>query len=89
VTGNLTACDSNISAGSQTSCPFAENVFVAYYYSYLANGPTSATVDAYSGATNQTYREGCSISGDGQTVTCSHGTDLVTFPLAAIQVYHP
>jgi hypothetical protein len=48
-----------------------------------------ARVDAYSSASNQTYSEGCAVSGDGLTINCSHGTDLVTFPLAAIQVYHP
>jgi serine/threonine protein kinase len=36
--GNLTACDQNISAGPDTSCPFAENVFVAYAADYEANG---------------------------------------------------
>ena len=59
-TGNLTACDQNISAGPDTTCPFAENVFVAYAADYQANGEQSNnTVNANSPVTHQSYNMDC------------------------------
>lgn len=76
-------CDQNIQANADTSCPFAENVFVAYWNS----GPPwgNANVTAYSPVTNQSYTDYCST--DGVTVSCSHGTDLVVFPMSVVQAY--
>lgn len=81
-----TQCDANISAGPDTSCPFAENVFKAYYQTYKANGAQNATVTTSSPVTGQTYSMQCAINGG--TVTCTGGDNaMVTFPLHAIQVY--
>lgn len=85
--GNTTACDQNISAGSDTSCPFAENVFRAYAEDYQAHGEQSSNkVTATSPVTGQTYSMSC--NNDGTTVTCTGGNNaLVTFPFHAVQVY--
>lgn len=84
---NLTACDQNISAGPYTSCPFAENVFVAYYRDWRANGQEQrSTITAYSPVTHLTYTMAC--ANDGTTVVCTGGVkSLVTFPFRAIEVY--
>jgi tRNA A-37 threonylcarbamoyl transferase component Bud32 len=84
---NLTACDQNISAGPGTTCPFASNVFVAYYHDYQANGEQSSnTITASSPATHQSYVMNC--TNDGTTVNCAGGNGaFVTFPFHAIQVY--
>jgi hypothetical protein len=86
-TGSLTACDQNISAGPATTCPFAKNVFVAYYHDYRANGEQpSNTITASSPVTHQTYSMSC--TNDGTTVNCTGGNNaFVTFPFHAIQVY--
>lgn len=88
-TGNLTACDQNISAGTDTTCPFAENVFVAYAADYQANGEQSNnTVNANSPVTHQSYNMDC--ANDGVTVGCTGGNNsFVTFPFHAVQVYAP
>lgn len=85
--GSLTACDQNISVNSVTSCPFAENVFKAYWQNYKANGVQgSAVVSAYSPATNKTYTMTC--TSDGTTVNCTGGVNsFVTFPISAVEVY--
>ena len=85
--GNLTACDQNISAGPVTSCPFAENVFVAYSKDYTANGEQSSnTITAYSPVTHQSYSMDC--TNDGKIVNCTGGNNsFVTFPFHAVQVY--
>jgi serine/threonine protein kinase len=87
--GNLRACDQNISAGPVTSCSFAENVFVAYYDDYKANGVQSTNaIEASSPVTHQSYTMDCST--DDVTVNCTGGTNsFVTFPLHAVEVYSP
>jgi serine/threonine protein kinase len=82
-------CDPNISANADTSCPFAENVFVAYYDDYKTNGEQSSnSITASSPTTQQSYTLSC--TNDGTTVGCSGGNNaFVTFPLWAIQVYSP
>jgi serine/threonine protein kinase len=84
---SLSPCDENVSAGSATSCPFAENVFVSYWEEYEAHGEQSATyVSAYSPATRHTYGMSCSL--EGGTVSCSGGNEaLVTFPIQAVRDY--
>ncbi len=84
-----TKCDQNISAGLDTSCPFAENTFVAYYDDYKVNGQQSAnTVTASSPVTQKSYALHC--TNNGHTVNCAGGKDIfVTFPFSAIQVYTP
>ena len=84
---NLRACDQNISANSATSCPFAENVFRAYWRNYNANGQQpEANVSAYSPTTHQSYGMDCTT--EGVTVECSGGNNaFVTFPLHAVEGY--
>jgi serine/threonine protein kinase len=85
--GNLTACDQSISAGPDTSCPFAENVFRAYANDYQSNGEqTNNTVSAYSPVTSKSYNMDC--TNDGVTVNCTGGNNsFVTFPIHAVEVY--
>ncbi len=84
-----TKCDQNISAGPDTSCPLAENTFVAYYDDYKANGQQSSnTVTASSPVTQKSYALRC--TDNGQTVDCAGDTNtFVTFPFRAVQVYSP
>lgn len=81
----LSSCDQNIQVNSDTSCPFAENVFVAYWNSGSNGVWGNAYVTAYSPATGLDYTDYCSLN--GTTVSCSHGSDLVVFPLSAVQAY--
>jgi serine/threonine-protein kinase len=85
--GSLTSCDQNISVNEATSCPFAENVFVAYWEEYESNGEQPYTyVNAFSPATNQSYGMECSLESD--VVSCSGGNGaFVTFPMEAVRVY--
>ena len=84
---SLEACDQNISVNSDTSCPFAEKVFVAYSHAYSANGEQSEEeVSAYSPTTHRNYSMDCTT--EGVTVDCSGGDNaFVTFPLHAVEVY--
>jgi hypothetical protein len=75
----LTACDQNISAAQNTSCPFAENVFVAY-----ADKGTRFT--AKSPTTGRSYHMAC--YSDLETVYCIGGNDaFVTFPEKAVDAF--
>ena len=80
-------CDQNISAGSGTTCPFAENLFKAYWRHYSADGEQeSVTVEATSPATGHSYTMQCDLSGG--TVDCTGGDGaFVTFPLHAVEIY--
>ena len=86
-TGGTRACDQNISANANTSCPFAENVFRSYARDYQANGEQSDDViSAFSPVTGQSYQMDC--TNDGVTVNCSGANGaFVTFPMHAVQVY--
>jgi serine/threonine protein kinase len=81
------ACDQNISANEVTSCPFAENVFVAYWEEYEAIGESPVMyVVAYSEETDETYGMECFDYSD--FIECTGGTEaLVTFPLQAVREY--
>lgn len=84
--GGLKHCDPNISGSPQTSCPFAENVFVAYYHSYEA-GATAPTMalTVYSPTTGLIYRLECASTA---TVSCAGPSGVfVSFPLQAVKVY--
>jgi hypothetical protein len=87
-TGSLRSCDANISANTITTCPFAENTFVAYAAAYKGgNHGSQITVQVSSPATGQTYAMACVNNGSGGIV-CTGGTGaVVTFPLHAVQVY--
>jgi|GEM_PF-2962520 len=81
------SCDPNISANDATSCPFAENVFVAYWEEYEGVGEEPLTyVTAFSPTTDETYGMECALQSD--VVSCSGGNDaFVTFPMEAVRVY--
>ena len=85
--GSLTACDQNISVNEATTCPFAENVFVAYWEEYESYGEQPYTyVSAFSPTTHKSYGMECAL--EGGTVNCSGGNGaFVTFPMQAVRVY--
>lgn len=85
--GATKPCDQNISANEVTSCPFAENVFVAYWEEYEAYGEQPYTrVNAYSRATGKSYGMDCYL--EAGVVNCSGGNEaFVTFPMQAVRVY--
>lgn len=85
--GALTSCDQNISVNEATSCPFAENVFVAYWEEYEDSGEQPYTyVSAFSPTTNESYGMECALESD--VVSCSGGNGaFVTFPMQAVRVY--
>ena len=86
----LTACDQNISVNSNTSCPFADNVFYAYAQDVQqAGAPGSYVVAAYSPSSGQSYNDTCNYNPTNQIVLCSHGPDLTQFPYWAAAVYQP
>jgi hypothetical protein len=84
---SIRSCDQNISADEATSCPLAENVFVAYWEEYESVGEEPETyVTAYSPTSQQSY--GLSCTSDGTTVGCAGGSEIfVTFPMWAVRVY--
>jgi hypothetical protein len=87
---NAVQCDSNVSAGSSTSCPFAEDVFKAYAEHFKATGAQSATLHVASPTTGQIYSMACKTLAAGElySVVCSGGNEAsVSFPLHAAQVY--
>ena len=86
---SVSYCSSGVYVNSVTTCPFAENVFVAYFDQYSANGDTfgNYAVEATSPATGDTYTDECQESADGSQIYCSHGTDLVNLTTAAIAAY--
>jgi serine/threonine protein kinase len=83
----LQSCDPNVSASSATSCPFAENVFVAYWEEYEEFGEEYETyVSAFSEAAGETYGMECLLESD--VVNCYGGEDAyVTFPMWAVRAY--
>jgi hypothetical protein len=84
----LTACDQNISVNSNTSCPFADNVFNQYAIDVqAAGGPSSFSVFAFSPGSGQSYTDNCNYNATSQIVLCSHGSDLVQFPYWAASIY--
>jgi hypothetical protein len=84
----LTACDQNISVNSNTSCPFADNVFYGYAVDVQqAAGPGSYVVAGYSPSSGQSYNDTCNYNPANQIVLCSHGPDLIQFPYWAAEVY--
>ena len=88
---SLTFCDQNIQADPQTTtCPLAENTFVAYYNSgSTSSGWGDAVVSAHSSKTGQTYDMSCTT--DQATVSCTGmaGSSplFVTFPMQAVEIY--
>jgi serine/threonine protein kinase len=85
--GASQSCDQNISANEVTSCPFAEEVFVAYWEEYEDIGEeTYIYVEAHSPTTGKDYGMECFLESD--VVDCSGGNDaFVTFPMQAVREY--
>jgi hypothetical protein len=77
----FTRCDANITAKTgTTTCPFAQNVFYAYWQE------SSAAIRAYSPATGMTYRLRCDATGG--RVLCRAGDGaIVKFSAASIDRY--
>jgi hypothetical protein len=83
----LTACDANIRVkAATTSCPFAQNVFLAYWMEYDSPGvfADSSGLPAYSEAVDEMFTVDC--GGDPVVCTTSDG-GYVTFPMSAVEVY--
>lgn len=85
--GATQSCDQNISANEATSCPFAENVFVAYWEEYEAYGEETYTyVNAFSSTTGESYGMECVL--ESEVVSCTGGNNaFVTFPMEAVRAY--
>jgi hypothetical protein len=88
----LRACDQNISASQDASCPLAENVFYELWEQAntapLAN--TDHTVTAYSPVSQRSFTFDCSA--DSESVECVSETDAndeVTFSIGAFDQYTP
>ena len=81
------ACDENIYVNSVTTCPFAENVFVAYWDEWETYGDSPYLyVTAYSEAKGKDYGMDC--YDDADFVECTGGKEaLVTFPMQAVREY--
>ena len=69
--GSLTTCSASVSAGPDTTCPFALNVAQAYYESGGSN-----VISAYSPVTGSTYSMTC--SGSAPTV-CNGGNNATVY----------
>jgi len=85
---SLTRCDQNIRAGPQTTCGFADAVFIEYAR-LLQAGETQETVSlrAKSPATGQRYSVTCQVTEDDD-VQCRAGDGAyVQFPQRAAAVY--
>lgn len=66
------SCGGNLSVGSNTTCPFAQNVQSAWY----AAGGGTVTVEAYSPVTNRYYTMFCSA---GVPTVCRGGNNAVVY----------
>jgi hypothetical protein len=77
----FTRCDTNITAKTgTTTCPFAQNVF----YAYWQDG--SASIRAYSPATDVTYRLRCAAT-TGRVICTAGDGAVVRFSAASIHRY--
>jgi len=75
-----------VQVNGHTSCPFAINVFKAYWSNYKANKELNTNVDVFSRKTGQSYVMSCRYGGG--VVNCTGGIGArVVFPLAAVQTY--
>jgi hypothetical protein len=83
----LTSCDANIRVkSSTTSCPFAQNVFLAYWMDHDSPGvfADSSGLPAYSPAADTTFTVDCA----GDPVVCkAEDGGYVTFPMSAVEAY--
>jgi hypothetical protein len=83
----MSACDANIRVkAATTSCPFAQNVFLAYWMDHDSPGVFAdrSGLPAYSEAADETFTVGCS----GDPVVCRAGDGgYVTFPMSAVDAY--
>jgi hypothetical protein len=76
--GTVNGFSTSVQGNSHTSCPFAEDVRVAYAIS----GPPSEVprdIRAYSVITKRSYVMSCEIIGPGPFVECDGGADAVVY----------
>ena len=74
------SCGGGINVNSQTSCPFAQNVVEQYTQdAQQAGAPGPFNVYAYSPVTGKSYSDSCGYSSSTDSVSCSHGSDLIEF----------
>jgi hypothetical protein len=79
-----TACDANITVKSATTtCPFAENVFYEYWYSW--NYHEMEAFAAYSPAVSRWFDMAC--RGASQIVCVTGNDGHVRFPMQAVEAY--
>lgn len=71
--GAAGSCAYLVTAGPHTSCPFAENVSLAYWKAQSAGASSTTTVTAFSEATGQSYSMSCAPQAGVQLVRCSGG----------------
>ncbi len=82
----LHACDQNISASADTSCPFAENVF--YEYSQSPQNTSGQVMTVYSPATRSDYTVTCTPN--QSNIDCSSDTgSYTTFSEGSVAAYSP
>jgi uncharacterized protein YceK len=67
-----TSCGANVSAGANTSCPFALNVAAAY----LSQGGGNISVVVFSPVTGQNYTMSCVV---GVPSVCSGGNNAIVY----------
>jgi hypothetical protein len=74
------SCGAGISINANTSCQFAQSVVAQYMQSAQNSAsPGSFAVEAYSPVTGKSYTDSCGYSSSTDTVSCSHGSDLIEF----------
>jgi hypothetical protein len=77
------SCGGQVSAGSHTSCPFAEKVHAAFVDRDSSAGHPPATVNAYSPVTRREYALHCVLIARRTIAECTTGDAVVSFPLSA------
>jgi hypothetical protein len=78
-------CDANITAGPDTSCPFAENVSRAVAAGYQRTGQIPTQVTSSSPVTGKSYQLSC-VSATIISCTTASGASA-TFSVHSVQVY--
>ena len=82
-TGEFVNCDANIQAkAATTTCPFAENLFWAYWTS----GESSESLEAWSPAAHASFAATCD-SGSAEVVCITSDDAVVRFSQAAVAAY--
>jgi hypothetical protein len=75
-----TNCGGELYGTSDTSCPFAREVLVAFQRRYAVLHAPPARIAAYSPTTHVAYHLNCVLIEGGKSVECATGTAIVSFP---------